>query len=308
MYSLKRGNSRRLLVTSANFSPAAWGRQTDEGELVIENFELGVCIKQVAWPFDNLEPFESEQDAATVSELPSRGPTFIMWARAVWDGKKVDVDCRCEGDRELAGELNSGGERIPITNWTVDTDRRLWSAQVPWADSKRPPLLVRLTCEQQTVRVAVFDERPSRDRENTLPPEVDENVAQAMRDELLFEEYGGRVAADAEGEEPPLGEDELDQDGVQDGAGHTDSYAVPGFVIARRHLGIVDNWADQVNRAAMRWTGEFERHVLRRDGELLVEAFKRQADRDSKKGAACAIGARLAAEELSLRLLHFQEA
>jgi hypothetical protein len=58
----------------------------------------------------------------------------------------------------------------------------------------------------------------------------------------------------------------------------------------------------------MRGTGDFERHVLRRDGELLIEAFKRQADRDNKKGAACAIGARLAAEELSLRLQHFQEA
>ena len=135
-----------------------------------------------------------------MSELPSRGPALIMWARAVWDGKKVDVDCRCEGDRELAGEINSGGESVPITNWTVDADSRVRSAQVPWVDSKQPPLLVQLTCEQQTVRVAVFDERPSRDREDTIPPEVDENLAQTMRDELLFEQYGGRVAADAESE------------------------------------------------------------------------------------------------------------
>ena len=39
--------------------------------------------------------------------------------------------------------------------------------------------------------VPVFDGRPARDRENTIPPEVDENVAQSMRDELLFEQYGG---------------------------------------------------------------------------------------------------------------------
>ncbi len=56
------------------------------------------------------------------------------------------------------------------------------------------------------------------------------------------------------------------------------------FVLARRHLGVVDNWADQVKHAAMLGTGEFERQVLRRDGELLMEAFKRQADRDDKKG------------------------
>jgi len=82
---------------------------------------------------------------------------------------------------------------------------------------------------------------------------------------------------------------------------------LPGFVLARRHLGIVDHWADLVKRVAMRGTGEFERRVLRRDGELLVEAFKRQEDRDSKIGAACAIGARLAGEELTLRLKHFEE-
>jgi hypothetical protein len=137
---------------------------------------------------------------------------------------------------------------------------------------------------------------------------VDEDVAQSLRDELLFELYGGRVAADSEGEEPPQDDEQPDQDDANDGAGNTDSYAVPGFVLARLHLGIVDNWADQVKCAALRGTGEFERQVLRRDGEVLVDAFRRQAERDSKKGAACAIGARLAAEELSLRLLHLQEA
>ena len=48
--------------------------------------------------------------------------------------------------------------------------------------------------------------------------------------------------------------------------------------------------------------------MLRRDGELLIEAFQRQAERDGKKGSAWAIGAKLAAEELALRLKHFPEA
>ena len=61
-------------------------------------------------------------------------------------------------------------------------------------------------------------------------------------------------------------------------------------------------------KAAARGTGEFERLVLQRDGEVLIEAFKRQADRDAKKGPAWAIGAKLAAEELTLRLKHLAEA
>src|SRR5262249_39747174 len=149
VYSFKRGTSRRLLVTSANFSPAAWGRQNDGGELTIENFELGVCVEQAAWPFNDLEVFDSVQDAATVPELPSRGSALILWARAVWDGNKVDVDCRCEAGRELAGALRSGGEWTPISNWMADADGRLRSAQIPWVEAKHPPLLVQLTCEQE---------------------------------------------------------------------------------------------------------------------------------------------------------------
>jgi hypothetical protein len=164
--------------------------------------------------------------------------------------------------------------------------------------------LVQLTYEQETLSVAVFDERPTAERENSIPPEVDENVAQTMRDELLFEQYGGRIAADDGGEGSIDSDNEPDAEYESAGAGRPDSYAVPAFVLARRHLGVVDNWAGQVKRSATRGTAEFEREVLRRDGELLIEAFKRQADRDDKKGA---IGAKLAAEELTLRLKHFEE-
>ena len=52
-----------------------------------------------------------------------------MWARAVWDGTKVDVDCRCDANHGLAGELQIGGEWTPITNWTVDADGRVRAAR-----------------------------------------------------------------------------------------------------------------------------------------------------------------------------------
>ena len=306
VYLFKRGNSRRLLLTSANFSAAAWGRQNDNGELTIENFELGVCVEQAVWPFDNLDPFESAQDAYTVSELLSYGPSLIIvWWRAVWDGKRIAVDCRCESKGNLKGEIKSGGEWTPIPSWTMGAGN-LRSARVPWADSKRPPLLVQLTCEHETVSVPVFDDRPAPDRDGDIPPElgIDEDVAQKMRDELLFEQYGGRVAADAEGEAPTDSEDPKET-GLPP---PSHSYAVEAFERARRHLGIVDNWADQATRAVARGTGEFEREFLQRDGKLLIEAFKRQAERDGKIGPAEAIGARLAAEELELRLKHFREA
>ena len=172
------------------------------------------------------------------------------------------------------------------------------------------------------MNVAIFDERSPRDREGTIPPGV-EDIGQAMRDELLFEQYGGRVAADdnstieildpdgtpSVGSETESSSTDAVWEGKQgeSGAGRSDSYAVPAFVSAQRHLRVVDQWADQVMRAVKYRTGEFDRRALRRDGELLVEAFQRQADRDGQKGPSWAIGARLAAEELTLRLKHLPE-
>jgi len=57
VYWIKRGNSERLLITSANFSKAAWGSQMQGGGRRIENFELGVCVDGGKWPFNGLSSF-----------------------------------------------------------------------------------------------------------------------------------------------------------------------------------------------------------------------------------------------------------
>jgi Tyrosyl-DNA phosphodiesterase len=312
VYSLKRGNSRRLLVTSANFSPAAWGREGRNGGLTIENFELGVCVEQGSRPFEDLEVFDDMKSAATVSDLPNRATAPIAWAAAAWDGKKVTVKCRCESNDNLKGKID---QRVPVEAWASEIGSPLRSACVPWAYIEPQPSLVRLTCDRQTMTVVVFDERPPLQRQDTLPPEVDKDLGQIMRDELLFEQYGGQIAEDLVNEDtwgagPDDAEPEADAtaDGVEKPTtGHVDSYDVPAFVAARKHLAVVDNWAYQVNREAKRSTGTFELQMLRRDGEFLKEAFHRQETRDEKQSSSQALGARLAAEEMTLRLEHFPE-
>ena len=314
VYALQRGNSRRVLVTSANFSPAAWGAENRDGELMITNFELGVCVEQTGWPFADLEEFDNPKDAATVAIVPSRTSARIIWARAAWDGKRVEVECRCEGDRPLTGKILAGGEATPIRTWTTKANARLRSARVKWVAGKRPPASVQLTCGDETVNVPVFDERPSREREDTMPPEVDADIVQAMRDDLLFEQYGGLVDTDI-GIEPD-GSKQEGADGeppdpdckIKSPASiKPDSYAVPASELARRHFLVVDNWASHAQRIATLDPGDIERRALQRDGELLVEAFRRQALRDEKTGPARAIGAKLAAEELEVRLKHLRE-
>jgi hypothetical protein len=299
VYSFKRGNTRRLLITSANFSAAAWGRENPDSSLTIENFELGVCVAQAAWPFDALKPFDDIHDAATTSELPPRSSSMITWAQASWDGKRIDVECRCASNRQLLGAITCGAETRQLSKWTINTEG-LHIAQIKWADAKQLPSLVEITCEQETVRIQIFDDRQPKEREGSVPPGVDETLVQAMRDNLLFEQYGGRVA----GEERPPGE--KDNGANADGSinNNNDSYAVPAFVLARLHLGIVDCWAERVQSKS----DISERQWLRRDGELLIMAFRRQSEHDGKISSSNAIGARLAAEEMELRLKHLPEA
>ena len=110
--------------------PGGVGRNRD-GTLTIENFELGVCVEQADWPFQALKRFEDAQDAWTVPELPGRGSVPITWAQAVWDGKVIDVECRC-AYRELTGEIRNGHNLTPIADWTFDSNVLLRSARVPW--------------------------------------------------------------------------------------------------------------------------------------------------------------------------------
>jgi len=312
LYHFRRGNSRRLLVTSANFSSAAWGRDNGQG-LVIENFELGVCIEQAEWPFDHLGAFDGADGIATVASLPGHCSPMITWAKATWDGRVVRVECRCQVPSELSGELRTGTETASITGWKcLDAAAGLHGANIPYQDEWRSPFVVELTCREERLGVPVFDERELRDRENTAVPEVDQALIQDLSDQLLFEEYGGRIASDDPeigaapedlADQPPLDEDD---EGPKDNSAQ-ESYAVPSFVLARRHLAVVDSWAAAVKDLSNRQAEEFRPKHLRRDGELLVEAFKRQAERDGALGQTSGLGAGLAAEEITIRLKHFPE-
>lgn len=311
LYGLRRGNSRRLLLTSANFSPAAWGREGNNGDLVIENFELGVCIEQAVWPFDDLGPLDATR-AATVTELPSRGSALIVWARAAWDGKTIVVECRCADAAKLKGSVLCGISRKAIAKWRLDADG-LSRARLPWTDSDQPPVSVLLGCGQEEISVVIFDDRPLPERETSLPTGVDESVAQSLRDALLFEQYGGRAADDFDtsgNQATAIVSDDMRVDEVQGGdtGGNRDSYAVAAFTLARRHLGIVDSWAVRMGHAMAGEVQAFEQKIVRHDGGLLIDAFKRQAERDGLPVPANSIGANLAVEELTIRLKHFPEA
>jgi len=301
VYAFKRGNSRRLLLTSANFSQTAWGKQASNGEITIENFELGVCIEQADWPFEGLKKFENHQDIATSNNPLRRSTRLISWAQATWDGKKILIECKSQC--AVTGQVISRNEPSTIKPWTNGVDG-LYAAEVRWPDSAPQPQSVLLQCESEALDVLVFDTRSLAQRETSFPDEVSASDVQAIRDKLLFERYGGKALTDAESDAASVTEDETpDLPGGANGSpGQADSYAVDAFVVARQHLQIVDNWANQI-RAAKAGSSEFVLEVLQRDGQLLIAAFKRQ----TALAGNDATGARLAAEELGLWLKHGAE-
>ncbi len=305
VYAFQRGNSRRLLLTSANFSQAAWGKQAANGDLTIDNFELGVCLEQSAWPLGELRKFTNLQDAASSTAKLRRGSCLISWAEASWDGKRIQVEYKSQSP--VTGEVLSRKDPLQITRWQSGKGT-LFTAQIRWTDVKGAPQSVALHCEAETLNVPVFDTRELAAREMSYPEEISDVDVQALCDQLLFERYGGKAVAEDEtdlttvadaddghgAEAAPSGQPgELVGD-----AGPKDSYAVATFLVARQMLGIVDHWVTLVAQAKQ-GSSPFILEGLQRDGLLLMAALNRKVVHDKS------IGARLAAEEFALHLNHW---
>ena len=307
-YQFRRGKAHRLLVTSANFSAAAWGRPDGDGGLVIENFELGVCVRAEPWAFADLTAFEDFKRISTVSEEPNSSSPSIVWASASWDGKRVHVECRlADAELSVTAAAQADEQQQELGNWDSQPASNIRTAGVLWSDAKHPPQVVILTSGDESLAVPVFDARGRGERMTTPVPEVDEDLAELMRDELLFEQYGGGVAvpdstSSSDDDESDVAPDpDVVRDGVDDpedeASAANDSYAVATFEHARTSLDIVDTWASRVADAL---AAKHDGRLLYEDGKALFAAFERQMQRFGGKSAATALGPRLAAEETSV--------
>ncbi|OIN90581.1 MAG: hypothetical protein AUJ20_13915 [Comamonadaceae bacterium CG1_02_60_18] len=311
LYAFQRGNSRRLLLTSANFSQAAWGKRATNGGLSIDNFELGVCIEQAAWPLGQLTAFATLENLATRNVKLIRSRCLIPWAEASWDGKHIRLGCKCQS--ALTGEVFSRKAPLKIARWQSGSGALL-SAQIAWTDTKNLPQSVALHCETETLNVPIFDTREPAAREQSFPEEITQADVQALSDQLLLERYGGKAVTEDEtdaatnfdravtDDDEALGDDGTlgQKQDIPGDAALADSYAVASFVLARQMLDIVDNWAKLVTQARQ-GSSAFMLDGLRRDGNLLMAAFMRKASAEN------GMGARLAAEELALRLKHWDQ-
>lgn len=277
LYLLRSRRKRRLLVTSANWSAAAWGA----GRTAPRNFELGVVLdsdwtdlEALGEPFDPPDTVPFCVDRAEDEERVSA----LGWAEASWGGKCIALRARSTDSVAPISAVVSftGGteESIPLVKS---------EAWMPWNDAERTPLAARFTQGAEMLEIDVLDLRPPSEFTKTPLPEVDPALEKALREAFLLQRYGGPVA-DPESI-PGLG-------GERRPAGVTApaaDYAVQAWIEARAAFSVVDKWRAALVEAA----AEAPRHEqVRMDGEQLRALFAR------REGP----GADLVAEELGWRL------
>ena len=289
LYGLSCGRQHRLLLTSANFTNAAWGRWIDD-TLRIDNFELGVIIDQTRFPFE-LETIDAK-DVYTCTDDSDEEYAIRIWAEAEWDGKLISVSFRSS----IAEVAPSAIIVQWVQNGMVGQDApALWTenGSLSWPENEKIPieLEIQMTDGGRLV-VPVLDVRPFEVRSQAALPLVgiDELTQQRLREALLVERYNGSVASDDAftSDNSIIGEDPSDTSAAD--------YSVRAFGQYREWNAIIDEWQRQATRAML---DKFALSTIINDADGLIKYFERHASIHADEG--CQVAARLAAEELQLR-------
>jgi hypothetical protein len=260
MYVLRARRMRRLLVTSANWSIAAWGA----GSVAPRNFELGVLL-ETGW--SDLEAMDEPfAPPATVPFCVDRADdegriSPLAWAEGRWDGQRIVLRARSI-DRvtpiKAVVTFSSGMERA------VSLSRG--AATIKWSAPDCTPLSARFTQGGEALDVDVLDLRSPSQFARTPLPEVDPAVAQALRDAFLLQRYGGPAVA----RETIAA---LNGTVICAPDRPTAEYAVQAWLDARRAFQVVDQWRaalaaadDPVVRERVRFDGDELRALYDRSG------------------------------------------
>lgn len=277
LYLLRSRRKRRLLVTSANWSVAAWGA----GREPPRNFELGVVFESEwtglealgdSFAPPDIVPFcvEDAEDEERMSALE--------WAEASWDGEHIQL-CARSAERDVPIEAvvtftGGGEERVALGDS---------QAILSWTDAVHTPLRARFTQGTEALHVDVIDARPPAAFAQTPLPEVDPALQSALREAFLLQRYGG-PAVDSESI-PGVGE----AHGPPGIGAPPAEYSVRAWLDARAGFQVVDNWCAALDSAQ---TDPAELDRVRLDGRTLRSVY-------AHRGGPADV---LVAEELGWRL------
>ncbi len=281
LYLLCSGEKCHLLVTSANWSTSAWGA----GEQPPRNFELGVVFES-AW--DDLkemgEQFDPPDTAPFCVEraINDEAEYSLQWAEATWDGTRIQLSAR---------STNAAMPLDATISFADDYTQQLplvdGCATAPWSDAERTPLSVRFTQGTDSLDVDVVDLRSLTDFAKTPLPEVDPDLATALREAFLLQRYGG-TAVDTDAMSGVNNKCTQAQRSPVTAAPVAD-YSVQAWNDARAAFHVIDQWRAALSKAQ---NDPMLLERIRFDGEALHALFTRRQEP----------AASLACEELSWRI------
>lgn len=293
IYELREGARRRLLITSANLSRAAWGDPQGGGGLAIDNFELGVLMPVHDGFSERLRNRPFQRATCDIDYTQLREPP-IAWLAAEWDGSKLSIECRPSSGVVLALHIevtvarSLRGLRVSVA-WSRDSIAR---AAVSWVADYGTPLLVCVETDGGDTRATAVHDLRKIDDGHMLCGEFDENLLRETLDLLLEEKYGYLPVSEANG---------TAADGETlglSGAAPAGDYSVPAYVDARRRFRLVDNWWKELCDADKR-----TRPFIVKDGMRICARWSAASKKADDRGIRLA--ARIAAEELALRIRRF---
>jgi hypothetical protein len=290
VYWFERGASPRVLVTSANWSPSAWGILTGRGQLHIKNFELGVLLPAQKRPLRTLKEMTASPAVVdAVRDIEGTAP----WAHAMFDGRRLTVQIVKE---QVAPHqimvIDAEGHRLklkvrwkPVEGLLQAALKRVW---------KTGPSVVVLVLREADHWFSVQDLRDSEaSQEHPLsrPPGMDEDELKRLRAALLEERYGGKLMDD---DEPSPGGGSTSVELAMNAVTAVGDYSVWLLDEARRVLAVVDTWATAF--AKMQSTDL--RDVIERDGRQLLRLWREEISEGGRRKGALIV----ACDELHARL------
>lgn len=261
LYLLKvpRKKNRYLLVTSANWSPAAWGA----GKESPRNFELGVLF-ETDWKM--LEDIEGDLLSPFCIERNPTGESKLQWAEATWDGKRITLQARSSDTEQITAVVRYTGKE--------EKKHNLNNGVVEFECDNAFPLTALFAQGNETLEVDVIDLRPPAEFAKTPLPEVDPLQQQALRDAFLLERYGGSAV-----DPDTVSNSGATKNGKSKTAGtaaFSSDYSVPAWLDARAGFEVLDNWRRALNEIDDSDTYRREQVLL--DGEQLQGLYKRRND------------------------------
>ncbi len=288
VYWFEHGASPRVLVTSANWSPSAWGYPTGKNHLHIKNFELGVLISAPKRPLRTLKEMTAKAAVVdTVRDIEGTAP----WAHATFDGHRLVVQMiKEEAAPHQIIVIDAEGQRLRLkTRWKPVDDLLQAVLKRAW---KTGPSVVVLVLRATDHWLSVQDQRGSEaSQEHPLsrPPGMNEDELKRLRAALLEERYGGKLIDEVE----PSAGGRLSNAELKKNAAVGD-YSVWLLDEARRMLVVVDTWA----RAFAKMQSTDLRDAIERDGRQLLRLWREEiSERGGRKGALI-----VACDELNARL------